>query len=397
MSYDLSAGRKIENMDTGSAIFDSKIYTVKSGTTYTSDDWGETFTSVTNNLPTADYYLTHFTKDGTMIVSKTRQVFRAVYPYTEFTNVVNLTTTGSRVLRWGFTQDNDGVLYMTEYGNYVDTVNGGYVNIMYWYKSTNDGLSWTKHDNLQTRDTKHFHQIKVNPFTNVLYVTTGDMNKLLFKSTDKGETWEEVIPTTYPSKTAENTNYGGFTGIGFFENGEILWGTDWQPRDPDTGQYWNWYVKSVGDDVNSFTYEKMPKAYYGFAGDIMTDQVTGEAWMSLTDEFGESDVYPALMYTNNRGATWKPLVELPVEGTLNGRRIIAYSDNSIKDSPFIFWDVIGEGIMRVDRNLKPQEDAALSENVNRATFYLNLDGRIYEVDLFNNDGVIRDTDRFIGS
>lgn len=398
MNHQLDVAEKIDLLDTGSRMYDGKLYTVKGGKTYVSEDWGDSFSSVDNNLAAAPYYNVHFTRSGVMIASKTREVFRAEYPYTDFTNVVNLTTTGSRINRWGFTEDDDGVLYMVEYGNYVDVETGGYLNIMYWYKSVNDGISWTKHDNLKNRDTKHFHQIMFSPFDKNLYITTGDANKLVFKSVDKGDTWEEIIPTTYPSQDERNIEYGGHTGIGFFETGEILWGTDWQPRDPETGNYWNWYVRSQGDDVDSFTYKKMPKKYYGLAGDIITDQVSGEAWMSLTDEFREPDVHPVLMYTSDKGKNWDALVEIPTNSDLNARGLIAYQDNSIKDSPYIFWDVIGEGIVRVSRDLKPKEgEPTTTEKIDSAMFYINSNNKIYEVELFNRDGSIKYNNLFVGN
>lgn len=357
-------------------ILGNRIYSVYTGITRYTDDYGETFTDLPNNLPDfgADYYV-HFSRDGTMFVSRSRQFFRAESPYTDFTNVVNFSTTGSVINTWGFTEDSDGVLYISEYGNYVDVENGGYVNLLYWYKSINKGLSWTRYDNLKHTDTKHIHQIKVNPYTDELYITTGDRDKRLFKSTDKGESFTEVVPTVYPDQTAENINYGGFTGVGFYPDGSILWGTDWQPT--KDGQYWNWFVKSQGTDVNSFSYAPMEKKYYGFCGELITDPNTGEAWTLLRDEFGEDDVVSAVMYSEDFGESWKPLVETDLVSTLQMETMFRTQENFIADMPYIFLSVLNYGVVRFDRNLKPENDNEyIPGYLKNATVYLRVDGRL---------------------
>ena len=363
------------------AVKGSRIYSVYAGITRYTDDYGETYVDLQNNLPaySQDYYV-HIAKSGTMIVSKTRQVFRSVYPYTNFTNVVNLSTTGSYINTWGFTEDSDGVLYLSEYGNYKMVGETSFTNVLLWYKSTNDGLSWTKYTNLQDKDTKHIHQIKVNPYTQVLYATTGDAYKRLFKSHNKGENWEEVIPTNFPDKTSQNINYGGFTGVGFYPDGTILWGTDWQPT--NNGTYWNWHTKSKGHDVNSFTYKKMEKRYYGFSGEIVTDPTTGEAWNMVRDEFGEDDVVSAVMYSQDYGNTWTPLVETPTISTMQMGTILRTEENFIPDFPYIFLDVMNHGVVRFPRNLKPIPPPVKSDQIKTASFYQNINGEIVEVDIF---------------
>ena len=399
MVYQLNeASEKIEWLNGNGTLYNGKIWSVEGGKTRFSDDWGDTYTELANNLPSYSVgYHTHFTKSGTMIVSKNKDVYRAEEPYTDFTYVLGLHTTQSVVRRWGFTEDNDNILFMTEYGNYPNPEGSGYLNIMYWYKSEDEGLTWTKHDNLKQTDGKHFHQLKVDPLTNNLYITTGDDNKRVFKSTNKGETWQEVIPATYPNQTSENINYGGHTGLAFFSTGEILWGTDWQPRNPETGDFWNWFVRSQGDNVNSFIYQKIEKKHYGMTSDINTDYYTGEAWTSLSDEFNESDVHPVLMYTKNKGISWEPLVELPAESNLVASGLIAYADNTIKDSPYIFWNIVNYGVVRISRDLKPEiPEVKPSNAINEVEFFINQNNKIYEIELFNREGSIKYNSAYVG-
>lgn len=394
MVYGLEVGTLIEHLSAGSTLYDGTLWTVYNGQTISSSDWGNTFVVQENNLgaSTGIYYV-HFSSEGTMFVCRTRQLFRAVYPYTNFTPVMSMTTTASIVRDWGFTEDNDGVLFATEYANYKDAT-GTTVNIIYWYRSFDDGLTWTKHDNLHHTDDKHLHQLKVDPKTNTLYATTGDSKKLVFKSNDKGESWEEVIPTNYPTKDSRNIQYGGHTTIGFFETGEILWGTDWKPNNPENGANWNWYVKSVSDDPNSFVYEKMPKQYYGMYASMATDYKTGQAWASLKDEFNENDVNPALIYTRNKGATWETLISLPATGDLNGSNIISTSQGFVDTSPYIFWYISGYGAIRIPKSLQPEK--LYSDVVLDARYYQNVDGKIYEIEVYTRNGRIEQTNVFVG-
>lgn len=383
-------------ISTRATIVNGRIWSVLGNNiTRYSDDFGDTFVDIPNDLPfgTTDYYV-HMTSTGAMIVSRGNGIYRAVAPYTTFTQVTSFSTTGSILREWAFTEDNDNVLYIAEYGNYVDTVNGGYVNIMYWYKSLDDGLTWTRYTNLYDVDNKHIHMLQVNPFTNDLYVTTGDGLKLMFKSTDKGESWQEIIPDEYPSKTSENIEYGGFTGINFFSTGEIIYGTDWQPRDPETGKYWNWFVRSMGDDTSTFVYEKIEHEYYGMCSSLVNEQYGSRAWMSLKDEFMESDVKPVMMYTEDKGVNWNPLVELPADDVYNAGRIInPPSDFSTTTNPYIFWEVTGYGVVRFPKSLSPiPTDPPITTNgtVKNVSMFMNVGGVIKEVDLYNkNSNVIQ--------
>lgn len=360
------------------------------GFTRSTSDFGKTYTEAPNNLPTIaiDYYV-NIAKNGTMLVSKGREVFRAVYPYVYFTKVLSLSTTASVVRSWGFTEDSDGNLYMSEYANYKDA-NGDWVNLIVWYNSSDDGLTWSANTNLQYADNKHIHQLKINPFTGIMYATTGDTNKLLFKSSDRGVNWEQVVPVSFPSQDGNNINYAGFTGIGFFETREIIWGTDWAPKNPDTSQYWNWFVRSEGDDVTSFKYDKMDYKYYGMCNQMVTDPHTGEAWSSLMDEFNEIGVNPVLMYTANKGVNWKPVIELPADNIngIDSRTILGTDTNHVGDTGYIFWEISGVGVIRLPRKLELDTYDELT-TMHKVKMLQNINGVISRVNFVtNNNSVI---------
>lgn len=91
---------------------------------------------------------------------------------------------GGTFEEWSATKDSQGVLYLATYGRpTIPTV----------YRSADNGASWSAIWTLPT--TTHFHEIAVDPYTDDIWITTGDypQDRDVYKSRNGGNTWEMII------------------------------------------------------------------------------------------------------------------------------------------------------------------------------------------------------------
>lgn len=227
---------------------------------------------------------------------------------------------------WNITEDNDGVIFVGTYGHSgtgsVDA-NGKEINLGYFYKSVDDGLTFIESNYFMTSsNARHIHNIQVDPFTNVLYVTIGDALKETWVSTDKGVTFTRI---------RDNSQMGGDTGISFFDDSRI-WGTDFYNngnQNPGSRGYTNYLRKSTGTPTaQTFEIKRVldtdpdNTAIYDMhaLGNKWAFAVTHDEW---DDQLTKRS---AVWVSNDKGETWSILEASPVGsygpvfmGIANGR------------------------------------------------------------------------------
>lgn|GEM_PF-1463668 len=98
---------------------------------------------------------------------------------------------GGSALWWSIASDSAGQLYVGEYG----PRNNGYSKTV--HRSIDLGKTWSEIFKAPQGDKSHVHRVAVDPFTNDVWVTTGDgvRNRGAWRSRDAGDTFKKVIDT----------------------------------------------------------------------------------------------------------------------------------------------------------------------------------------------------------
>ncbi|GJL80474.1 MAG: hypothetical protein DHS20C01_01080 [marine bacterium B5-7] len=97
--------------------------------------------------------------------------------------------TNSSLLWWSITSDQFGNIYIGEYG----PKSPGMSKTV--WKSTNGGGSWDPVFTAPDREGLHIHRVAVDPYTNDVWVTTGDgkENRGIYRSKDSGKSWNRIL------------------------------------------------------------------------------------------------------------------------------------------------------------------------------------------------------------
>ncbi len=86
----------------------------------------------------------------------------------------------------GFTEDENGAVFIGEYGNVAK--DGAWMNVANIYKSQDDAKSWQKSDFLKKKGVnKHIHMIKYSKILKRVFLTDGDNLKKLWISEKEGD------------------------------------------------------------------------------------------------------------------------------------------------------------------------------------------------------------------
>jgi len=179
------------------AFYNNTLYAVKndgSKLASKSVDYGTTWTDF-NKVFDANLYSIFATKDGILFVCEgahlhspeSEKVWRSVDDGANWTQVFS--TSVGIITVWGWCQSEiDGTIYAGEYTGYGST------NACYLWKSVDDGENWTRIDLTMYGD-RHIHHVMVDPITNRLYVSFGDINLRTYYSDDDGENWTRIFAT----------------------------------------------------------------------------------------------------------------------------------------------------------------------------------------------------------
>lgn len=119
---------------------------------------------------------------------------------------------GRGIMPEALAEDRDGVLY---YGEYHRNITGEPVSI---YRSLDDGKTWEVSYEFKARQIRHIHSISVDPFTNAVWLTTGDRNEesIIAYSVDKAKTFR-IVGTGSQEWRAVDL---------IFTKDSVIWGTD---------------------------------------------------------------------------------------------------------------------------------------------------------------------------
>lgn len=261
-----------------------------------STDGGSTWTLTNfqpnqNGLPS--FYLIHRmlidpTDGNTMIVSTTNGVFRTTNGGSTWTNVLSSTC----IRHMEFKPGDANIIYGTTSGSYC----GGLHSVATYYRSTDNGASWTQITLPNTTDIERV-AIGVSAADNaVVYMlaSENDSNNsndffALYKSTDSGATVTEVNVTSEPSLGSQqwydwsfavsptdiNKLIGGGVGYRRSTNGGVTWTTGGSGVHVD-----HHFAKYFGSNL-----------YLGTDGGIYKSTNDGVSWTDLSDGLAITQYY----------------------------------------------------------------------------------------------------------
>lgn len=193
-NYDIIPASEFGNDVTGEVLQNSHgtLFTVSSISSWKpsiSDDNGKTWNALSDiESGLVNGIIVSITQNDTLLVSKAGVLYRSEYPYTSKEQVLDITSedgvsyTGCFILRQHVCQHPDGELFLGSYQN---------EHAVRFYKSTDDGRTWTKI--FHNAKYQHCHRIMcdTNQTPSVIYAGADETNGLYY-STDKGETWIDL-------------------------------------------------------------------------------------------------------------------------------------------------------------------------------------------------------------
>jgi len=162
--------------------------------------------------------MVYASRAGVIFVSLANgMLYRSVDAGATFNPCLVLSSHDATITPWTFTEDSAGTLYAGEYGLQRNENWTSITNYAYLYTSHDEGANWCRSEFfINDGVDRHFHGVCADPFTDRVYVTTGDIRKRMYRSDDGGRTWQRILGH-------------GYTGIAFFRGGRLL-GTDYIPK-----------------------------------------------------------------------------------------------------------------------------------------------------------------------
>jgi len=219
-----------------------------------------------------------------------------------------------------FTEDNNGNLFIGEYGNiWLDKK--GWKNIAYIYFSKDNGKTWNKCDFLKRNGiNKHIHIIKWCHLNSLLVLTDGDNKKKLWlnKSNNYNTVSKNLINGWFDC-TRKHINGGGYTTMVETPD-SILFGTDYMGGTN--------YLAKTNDFIN---YEKtiIPNPYrkgYFHEMACIGSENNIKLWANIKSSFSGKNK-SLLMMSNNLGKSWYRIIEY--DGTKINLGILNNSNNNV--------------------------------------------------------------------
>ena len=214
----------------------------------------------------------------------------------------NLTGNGYSVM-WYMDEDNEGNLYLAEYGPGVD-------NCAYIHKSTDRGRTWTISYNSSYYNwtANHTHLVYVDPYTNYIYATTGDNppHSRLIRSVDKGITWTSLLNGSVNHQ---------FTNIISTPNYRLFF-SDSLPN----------YVYRTSDDINFNIVYTAPIGYNSYSWVVSKDNLGNLYYGTVTSDGGSKNY---LLFSPDEGSSWYTLenyLSAPIGYT--GYRVLTSFDSN---------------------------------------------------------------------
>jgi hypothetical protein len=153
-------------------------------------DFGITW-SAFENVFTGTMYSCFVSKDGILFVNcgtegaGGTELWRSADNGLNWSKVMN-TNSGFIRVPWNFAQAANGTMFIGEYTEIASPAGDS----PYIWKSTNNGVDWIRIDTFAAY--RHIHQVFVDPETQRLYATTGEV-KICRYSDDEGATWHTIL------------------------------------------------------------------------------------------------------------------------------------------------------------------------------------------------------------
>lgn len=249
---------------------------------------GFTFPSIVRHV--------HFTSRNIMLVcvasvswgtygeTNDSKIYRSVDSGISFVKVLDILS--GVCLSWSFASDDDGYVYLAEYG-YKDGVD----NARRVYRSADDGANFIVAHTLAELVGSHMHKIIVDPNKpNELYLSVGDNDaaRAVYKSSDRGDNFTKLISNPHPTSAVIYDTH-------------IVWGLDGQSiRNKDYGVM----VQDRRDD--SFKQVLYLESGGGSAYDMFKD---GDNVYVGFRKYPDQ-AFPASIYmSSDQGFNWQKLYE----------------------------------------------------------------------------------------
>ncbi|ACB85189.1 WD40/YVTN/BNR-like repeat-containing protein [Natranaerobius thermophilus] len=243
-----------------------------------------------------------YTMDGSLLITTSEgNVLRSTDDGKSFETVL------TDIVRWrafdSIHQNSEtGTIIFGEYPSFTGP--DGEISL---YKSTDDGRNWEQVLTRTGDDIRHWHSVQVDPYSGNWIATTGDLDNEIewWESTDDGDTWEAILGADSPNEGNQDYRTLGL----LFSQDQYIWGSD----NPLWGYGQN-FISSVDKDnpeniSKDFRLPAPAYVYWQFS-DIWGIGTLAEG-TTMEDQ-------NARIYTSeNRGQTWQETISWPIEASKN--------------------------------------------------------------------------------
>ena len=183
----------------------------------------------------------HIHKDKIIVGTRDGKVYIGNKDTGNFVEKIQCSSGRYIVNGWGITSK-DNNIFISEYGQ--SETEGARI-----FRSTDNGENFTVVKTLDPTNSNHFHAVKIDPYTDYVWTTWGDVSEAIEYSTDYGETWNIIESMAVNQSEEQSINIVPTENAVYFASDARTSGCLLGVYNKNTGEY-SRLVEEVGKYMN---------------------------------------------------------------------------------------------------------------------------------------------------